>query len=178
MAGVTIIGDITHLARNLDEACGFWLSFGNFQFLRPYGNGNCFTASFVGVEIQFAKTLGLAGNGFARTAQDLRIDQVHLADEVRHKAGRGLLIEFYRGCDLLNGTLVDHGNAAGHGKGFILVMGNNDKSDPNSLLKARQFHAHVIAEFCVKGGEWFIEKQNLGAFYKGPRQCHALALTA
>jgi hypothetical protein len=79
---------------------------------------------------------------------------------------------------LLDCALVDHRNAAGHRERFILIVSDDDESNSNRLLKAGQFHAHVIAQLCVQCRQRFIKQQNLGPLHEGSRQGHALALAA
>ena len=105
-----------------------------------------------------------------------RLDQVHLADEVRDETGLRLFIELGGGGHLLHGATVHDGDAAGHGERFVLVMGDDDEGDAHGFLKSGELHAHVVAQLGIKGRERLVEQQYLGALDQGAGECHALAL--
>ena len=60
--------------------------------------------------------------------------QIVFSEECRDKACRGPIVDVLWRSDLFNPALVDHANAVRHGDCFFLVMGHEDKCDPDLPL--------------------------------------------
>ena len=59
-----------------------------------------------------------------------------IAHKFGHKVGGGLVVDLGGGAHLFNAALVHHHNAIGHGKGFVLMVGDIDKGDAQGLLQS------------------------------------------
>ena len=106
------------------------------------------------------------------------VDDVGLADEVRHEGVLGLVVDVLRGADLLDGALVHDDDGVGHGEGLLLVVGDIDEGDAHLLLDALELDLHVLAELQVEGAQGLVQKQYLGPVDKGPGDGHPLLLAA
>ena len=106
------------------------------------------------------------------------VQKVHLADEPRHKTAVRVVVNFGRAVQLFNGTLVHDGNAVGDGHGLLLVVRDEDDSQPGLALDALELLAHLAADLGVQCRKRLVQQK-----YGGPEhQCacngHTLLLAA
>ena len=76
--------------------------------------------------------------------------KVHLADEPRHKTAVRVVVNFGRAVQLFNGTPVHDGNAVRDGHGLLLVVRDEDDSQPGLALDALELLAHLAADLGVQ----------------------------
>ena len=68
--------------------------------------------------------------------------------------------------------------AIGQDEGLRLIVGHEDHRRTQTLLKALQLHAHLVAQERVEVRERLVEEQHAGLEDERPGQRHALLLTA
>ena len=74
------------------------------------------------------------------------VENVALTDEVRHKGVLRLVINIFRGADLLDAALVHDHHGVGHGEGLLLIVGNIYKGNAHLLLDTLQLILHILAQ--------------------------------
>ncbi|OIQ64149.1 hypothetical protein GALL_543010 [mine drainage metagenome] len=89
--------------------------------------------------------------------------------------GRGF-IKLRDNINLLNRTVVEHGDPIRHGEGFSLVMRDIDKSQSQFAVQLLEFELHVFAQLFVQRAQGLIHQYQLRVKYQGPCQRHALLL--
>lgn len=104
--------------------------------------------------------------------------RVESAHKLRDEAGRGAVVNLERGADLIRDALVHDHDPVGHREGFFLVMGYENRGDPEALLDFANFVAQGDTDFRIERRKWFIEQQNLRARREGAGKSHALLLAA
>ena len=99
----------------------------------------------------FPKACGCAGDVLAQKVYQMiphhdAINDVAVPDEVRHKGIFRLVVHVLRGADLLDPALVNDHHCVGHGKGFLLVVGDKDKGNAKFLFYLYQLPLHVLPQ--------------------------------
>ena len=100
------------------------------------------------------------------------------ADERRHIAVRGRLVDLVRCSDLRQGALPHHADPARYVHGLVLIVGHHDEGDADTLLDGRQFRLRAFAEIPVQRRHRLVEEQQQRLLDERPRQRDALLLAA
>ena len=91
---------------------------------------------------------------------------------------RGVVVDLIGGADLLDDTLVEHGNAVGQGQGLLLIVGDVDGGDTEVLLHLLQLIAQLDAELGVQIGQRLVHTDDGGVRHQCAGDGHALLLAA
>ena len=94
------------------------------------------------------------------------VEDVALADEVRHKGVLRLVVDVLRRADLLDAALVHDHHGVGHGQGLLLVVGDIYKRDAHLLLDTLQLVLHILAQSQIQRAQRLVQQQNLGAVHQ------------
>ena len=86
-------------------------------------------------------------------------------------------VDFARGSDLLEGAILEKGDAIGEGHGFVLVVSDEEKGDAEFALQGFQFALHLLAKIGIERGEGFVKKEELRAIDESASEGYALLLT-
>ena len=100
------------------------------------------------------------------------------ADELGHKQIGWPAVELHRSAQLLQTSLVEHGDPVAHGHRFYLVMGDINSGGPKLPLEVNDPRARASAQFCVEIAQRFIHEEDLWFSGHGPAQGHPLFLSA
>lgn len=92
-----------------------------------------------------------------RHGQELGLENIGVADEVRNKALGWVIVDFAWRSDLENAALVHDRDTIRHRQRLFLIMGDENESDTGFVLQALELDLHVFAQFVVERGQWFIE---------------------
>ena len=79
---------------------------------------------------------------------------------------------------LLDAALVHHADFVGHGKGLVLVVGNEHRRHAFALENFAHLERQTLAQVHVEVGERLVEQHKLGSRGQRPGQRHPLLLTA
>ena len=109
---------------------------------------------------------------------ELALDQVHIANKVRHKAVGRVLVNLFGRAHLQHTALAHDRDAVGHGHGLFLVVGDHDAGDTHFLNDVDQLKLGLLAQLFVQCAQWLVKQQQLGPFGQAARQCHTLLLPA
>ena len=108
------------------------------------------------------------------------VPEIHTGrtDESGDETIGGVVVEVLGGVDLLDVAPSHDHDAAAHGHGFDLVVGDVDEGRSQSFVEADDLGAHGGTEFGVEVGEGFIEQKHLGTAHDGAAEGDALTLAA
>ena len=97
-----------------------------------------------------------AGEGHQEVLVHHAVHDVGIADKVRHKGIFRLVVDVLGGADLLHLAAVHDHDGIGHGKGFLLIVGNINKGNVHFALQALQLQLHLLAQLEVQCAKGFI----------------------
>jgi hypothetical protein len=101
-----------------------------------------------------------------------------LANEVGDKAVCGLVVDPVWAVPLLDGPRGHDADLVGHGKGFVLIVGDEHGSDALALENIAHFQRKALAQINIQIGEGFVEQDQLRAWRQRSCQRDPLLLTA
>jgi len=78
------------------------------------------------------------------------LDEVDLSDEVRNERGKGPLIDFSRGADLLDGPCIHHRHPVRDAQGFRLIVGHVESGHAERALDPADLPPHLGAQARVE----------------------------
>lgn len=96
----------------------------------------------------------------ARTFDEVAIDKVHPADEVRDELGLRLPVELRRRAELHQTAIGHYGDPIRHRQRFVLIVGYIDDRGAKPLLQALDLKLHGLSQFFVKGAERLIHQKD------------------
>ena len=99
-----------------------------------------------------------------------------LANEVGDKSVCGLVVDPVWAVPLLDGPRGHDADLVGHGKGFVLIVSDQQGRDLLGLEDLAHFQRQALAQVDVEIGEGFIEQDQLRTRRQGAGQRHALLL--
>ena len=105
------------------------------------------------------------------------VEDIALADEVRHKGILRLVVDILRCADLLDAALVHDHHGVGHGQGFLLIVGDIYKRDAHLLLDTFQFVLHILTQTQIQRAQRLVQQQHLRPVHQGTGNRHTLLLT-
>lgn len=114
--------------------------------------------------------------GTHHTISNVSGEKVGLADEFSHKPSGREVIDELGGVQLFNLASVQHGDAIGHGKGFFVVVGDQDGRRLRSTKEGMEFLSHAAGHVGVEIAEWLVQEEQNGAMRQCSRECHSLLL--
>lgn len=123
-----------------------------------------------------AVELDLAGSAF-HAPHDAGQDVV-FADEVGDEGIDRMLVDALGRVDLLDGALMEHGDAVGHGERLTLVVGDEDHGDAERTLQMFDLQLHLLAQVLVERPERLVHQDELRVEDERPGERHALLLPA
>ena len=106
------------------------------------------------------------------------VQNVALADEIRHKGVFRLVVNVFRGTDLLDAALVHDHDGVAHGQRLLLIVGHVDEGDAQLLLDTLEFALHILPQAQVQSPQWFVQQQYLGPVHQCPGDGYPLLLPA
>ena len=77
---------------------------------------------------------------------------------------------------MLHHAAVEHGQAVGHRKRFLLVVGDKNGGDAQTALQRQQLGPHLHTQALVEVGQGLVKQQHLRLDHDGARQRHTLLL--
>ena len=113
-----------------------------------------------------------------RGSADAALEQIDVADEVRHPARIRLLVDFGRRCHLHQAAAIHHRDPVGHRHCFALVVGDDNEGEPEPALQIHQLELRRATEFFIERGHRLVEQQHARPLDQRARQRDALALAA
>src|SRR5450755_5723 len=87
----------------------------------------------VWTDVDEVTRLPLMNIGFS--AVNAAVKQVHIAEEVIHKWGGRMVIDFVRSAHLLDVSVVHHHDTVGKFERFFLIVGHEEAGDVNFVVK-------------------------------------------
>ena len=79
---------------------------------------------------------------------------------------------------MLDAPLVQKCDAVGKSKRFLLVVSDENRSQPEFSVNIQKRGSKFAAHLCIQCSKWLVEKQNSGLASKRPRERNPLPLTA
>src|SRR5690554_7133198 len=76
-----------------------------------------------------------------------------------HKGRSRLIINLFRGADLLNFSMIHQYHAVGHFQRFFLIMSNKNRGDVQLVMQLAQQARKFFANFGIKGTERLIKNK-------------------
>src|SRR5262249_6371276 len=116
--------------------------------------------------------------GEARGAVPSRGQDARAADEGCDEAGRGFLVELFRGADLLEAAGVQDRDAVAQLEGLLLLVRDEERRDPGLPDDALQFAPRALAKRRIEVRERLVEEKNAGPRRERPRHGDSLLLAA
>ena len=105
------------------------------------------------------------------------VEQVGRADEPGHELALRLLVDLAGRADLLDAAGIEHGDAVGEGKRFLLVVSDEQEGDADIAAGSRlELYLHLFAQLEIEGAEGLVEEEHAGPVDEGAGQRDALAL--
>ena len=89
-----------------------------------------------------------------------------------------MLVDLRRRADLLDPSLVEHGDAVAHRERLLLVVGDVDERDAEVALERLEEDLHLLAQLEVERAERFVEEEDRRPVDDRARQRDPLALAA
>ena len=87
-------------------------------------------------------------------------DEICLADEACHKAGRRQVIDLFRAAELLQSATIEDSHPIGHHESLLMIMGDKDGGRAYLAQNGVDLMQHLAAQVCVQVAERLIEEQN------------------
>ena len=110
--------------------------------------------------------------------RELPVDEVRVADEVRHEEAHRRLVELPRRSALGDGGVVHHDDAVGDRESLLLVVRHVGHREPEALLELADVLADPAPELGVEIRERLVEAEHLGLEHERPRDRDPLLLPA
>ena len=101
-----------------------------------------------------------------------------LADKIRHHAVGRLVVQIVRAVPLHDAALLHHPHLVGHGEGFVLVVGDQNRRGLRRLEDVAHFLAQPLAQRHIQIGKRLVQQQQARLRGQRPRQRHPLLLAA
>ena len=111
-------------------------------------------------DVVHALELAAAETGLQLSGHDA-VEDVALADEVRHEGILRLVVDHLRRADLLDPAFRHDHDGVGHGQRFFLVMGDVDESDAETVVHLLQLQLHLLPHLQIQGAQRLVQKQDL-----------------
>ena len=111
-------------------------------------------------------------------ALDPAVELVHLAEEIHHELGLGIVEHLVGRADLFDAALVHHQHAVGQFHRFVLVVGHEDAGQVDLVVQAAEPLPQLLPHAGVEGPERLVQQQHLRLDGQCPGQGHALPLAA
>ena len=108
----------------------------------------------------------------------LHLQQIRRADEVRDEGGARRKINFVGRALLVQMPFLHDDDGVGHGKRFLLVVGDVNRRQAHVPLDRPKLHPHRLAQLRVQIGKRLVEEQHVRLHDEGARHRHALLLAA
>ena len=105
-------------------------------------------------------------------------DHGALANKLGDELVAGIVVQVVRRVSLGHPSAVQQGHLVGHGKGLVLVVGDQDGGDAVALQQFTDFGGQFRAQLCIQAGEGFVQQQDLRIRRQRPGQRHPLLLAA
>jgi hypothetical protein len=121
---------------------------------------------------------GVAGEAGCLGTDADGADPIDRAKKAGNELRAGTEVDVFGGADLLDKAAVHDGNLVGHGKGFALVVRDEQEGDADAALEGFELDAHLFAALGVEGGEGLVEEEDFGFEDNGAGESDALALAA
>src|SRR3954454_9934732 len=109
---------------------------------------------------------------------DLSAQQVRMPDKLRSVRRRRATIYFARRSNLLQRTESQQRDPVRHHHSFFLIVGDEDKGNPDFSLQRLQLHLHLAPQICIKSGERFVQQQKSRTVDESTGQRDALLLSS
>src|SRR5438477_4361701 len=141
-------------------------------------------------EIAFRQPLACSGNCDVTLAEPDRLraglqaapkrQEVHRrrADEVRNEERRRPIIDVARARDLLDDTVVHHGDHIGHRHGLELIVGDIDRGCSEPVMQPAQFMDHRLAHFGIECAERLVHQETFRLAHDRPPERDTLPVAA
>ena len=107
-----------------------------------------------------------------------RGDDITFSDEICNKSVFRFVIDFFRGTDLLDVSLVHDHNRIRHSKRLFLIMCNVQKCDSKLIFKPDQLILHILPKFQIKCSKRLIKKQHFRLIYNSSCNRNTLLLAS
>ena len=114
----------------------------------------------------------------ARVAAKLDVEEGGFAEELTDEAATRAFVNGARRVDLTQATLMDHGDAVGHGQRLALVVRDADCGHAETFVQGAEFDLHMVAQLLVERRERFVHQQDAGLKDDRAGKGDALALPA
>ncbi len=105
-------------------------------------------------------------------------DEVGLSNEIRDEGRGGKMVDHIRLVQLFQYPMIQHGNPVGHRKGFVVIVGDQDSRCLRPAQQCEKILLHPPGHIGVEIAERLVQEQHDGILHQGPRECHALLLSA
>ena len=112
------------------------------------------------------------------SARHVPVQKIDLADEARHEAARGPVVDVGRRADLFEAARVHDADSVGHRQRLLLVVRDEDQRHAESALERLQLELHRLPELAVKRAERLVAEQHSRADHDGAGQRDPLLLPA
>ena len=100
------------------------------------------------------------------------------ADELGHEEIGRPAVQLHRCAELLESTLIQHGNAMSHGHRFHLVVGHIERCRPQGTLEGDDPCPGAGAQLGIQIAERFVHQEHGGFACHGATESHPLFLAA
>ncbi|MNH13550.1 hypothetical protein D3C79_731260 [compost metagenome] len=109
-------------------------------------------------------------------AGQLATDEVALANEAGHEWRQWFVIQVVRGIPLFQAAFLEHTDMIADGKGFLLIMGDQNGAGATALENVTDFMTEAPTQLHVEVGEGLVEQQQLRFGRQRAGQGHTLLL--
>lgn len=99
-------------------------------------------------------------------------------DEARHEQVGWLLVKLARGADLLQTSLVQHGDAVGQPHGLLLIVGHVDHRLGAAAEQQAQLCAQILPQLGIEVAHRLIQQVDPRLAHQGAGQGHPLPLAS
>lgn len=89
-------------------------------------------------------------------------DEVRLPNEFRNERTIGQMVECFWSVALNEAPPMQHGDLVGHRKGFIVIVGHQDRRGSSPPQKLKQFFPHFDRHVGIEVAEGFVQQQEDG----------------
>ena len=98
----------------------------------------------------------------ARVTAKLDPEEGGLTEELADEPATRAFVNGARRVHLAQPSLVQHGDAVGHGQRLALVMGDTDGGHAETFVQGAEFDLHMVTQLLVERRERFIHQQDAG----------------
>src|SRR5205823_8852073 len=116
------------------------------------------------------------GDDPVRIAAERTGEEVAVSDEVSDETCPWKAVDLRRLVDLLDATLVHHGDAMRKGERLGLIVSHVDERDADLFLQVDELDLHFLAQLRVEGGQRLVEEQHGRVRDQRPAERDALSL--